>query len=361
MIFEDLRIAAEAHVALHGGREVAQLWTDLRLAQPKAVRTRAVVLTISDHFARLVIRSLRNTSTGAVLVPVIVMRGGVVFLRALWRELPSAPLGLVFPVRSEKPHGLDILYAEMPAVSSAHYVVFDLVVNSGDTMECVLQNIRTARQAGLPEPLTVQVAAPFSTAAAASRLRECFPGLVLHTMWNGLRRRANGWLTGLDFDAGDLAFGVERRVKAVSGKYLDMPSLPERSHSITKVAGLIRDGRRILVVRKNLPGRTAWILPGGKPEPGESQEETLRRELAEELDVQVSGIRWFGRFEDRATFEDVPMAMDVYNVEVHGTPRPSSEIVELRWIGQSNHEEGIVVGNLLKRGVLPALQRVNAL
>lgn len=361
MIFEDLCVASESHVTLHGGREVAQLWTDLRLAQPNAVKTRKVVLTISDHFARLVIRSLRNTSTGAPLVPLIVMRGGVVFLHTLWRELPGSPLGLVAPVRSEKPHRLDIVYAEMPSVSSAHYVVFDLIVNSGDTMECVLQSIRAARQAGLPEPLTIQVAAPFSTASAASRLKERSPGVVLHTMWNGLRRRANGWLTGLDFDAGDLAFGVERRVRSVLGEYLNMPSPPEPSHSTTKVAGLIRDGRRILVVRKNLPGRTEWIMPGGKPAPGESQEETLRRELAEELDVQITGIRWFGWFEDRATFEGTPMAMDVYNVEAQGTPRPSSEIAEIRWISQRYHEEGVVVGNLLSRAVLPALQRVNAL
>lgn len=361
MIFEDLCVPSEPHVALYSGQDVAQLWTDLRLAQPNAVKTREVVLTISDYFARLVVSSFRNTSTGAALVPLIVMRGGIVFLQTLWRELPGAQLGLVAPVRSERPRRLDVVYAQMPCASSAHYVVFDLIVNSGDTMECVLQSIRGARQAGLPEPLTVQVAAPFSTAGAASRLKEHFPGVVLHTMWNGLRRRANGWLTGLDFDAGDLAFGVERSITAVLGEYLDMPSLPEPSHSTTKVAGLIRDGKRILVVRKNLPGRIEWIMPGGKPAPGESQEETLRRELDEELSLQVTGIRWFGYFEDQATFEGTPMAMDVYNVEVEGTPRPSSEIVEIRWISQSYDEEGVVVGNLLSRGVLPALQRVNAL
>jgi len=361
VIFRDLCGISSSHVALHASHEASQLWTELRLAQPDAVRTREVVLRISSHFTRLVTRAICDTSSGAELVPLIVLRGGVVFLPALWRELPRAQVGFVVPVRSEGSPGLAITYAEMPSVSSAHYLVFDLIVNTGETIERVLQSISEARRAGLPAPITIHVAAPFSTAAAVSRLREHSPDVVLHTMWNGLCRRANGWLTGLDFDAGRLAFGGEQRVRAALGEYSDTPSPSESPHGITKVAGLIRDGDRILVVRKNVPGRTEFLLPGGKPEPGESQEETLRRELAEELDVQISGIKWFGWFEDEATFERVPMAMDVYSVETRGTPRPSSEIVELRWITHSYHEDGVVVGNLLERGVLPALDRVNAL
>lgn len=40
---------------------------------------------------------------------------------------------------------------------------------------------------------------------------------------------------------------------------------------------------RILLVRFDFPARTVWAPPGGGLEPGESHEEALRRELAEEL------------------------------------------------------------------------------
>jgi len=43
-------------------------------------------------------------------------------------------------------------------------------------------------------------------------------------------------------------------------------------------AAIIEDGK-ILLVRK----RQSWILPGGKPEPKESDIECLCREVSEEL------------------------------------------------------------------------------
>ena len=55
------------------------------------------------------------------------------------------------------------------------------------------------------------------------------------------------------------------------------------------VAGILRDGDRILATQRgygDFQGR--WEFPGGKIEPGESPEEALKRELREELAVEVS-------------------------------------------------------------------------
>ena len=47
---------------------------------------------------------------------------------------------------------------------------------------------------------------------------------------------------------------------------------------------LLRDGHVVLVDNP----RGEWELPGGKLEPGETPQECVAREIAEELDVQVS-------------------------------------------------------------------------
>lgn len=54
-------------------------------------------------------------------------------------------------------------------------------------------------------------------------------------------------------------------------------------------AAVVRDGR-VLASRRTEPPRLAglWEFPGGKVEPGESDEQALRRELREELQVSVS-------------------------------------------------------------------------
>ena len=53
-------------------------------------------------------------------------------------------------------------------------------------------------------------------------------------------------------------------------------------------AALLRDGR-VLASRRTEPPRLAglWEFPGGKVEPGESDEQALVRELEEELQVSV--------------------------------------------------------------------------
>ena len=59
------------------------------------------------------------------------------------------------------------------------------------------------------------------------------------------------------------------------------------------VAGaLISDGKVLLARRREPPGR--WELPGGKVEPGESDEEALERELLEELAIRSKVSRRLG-------------------------------------------------------------------
>ena len=47
---------------------------------------------------------------------------------------------------------------------------------------------------------------------------------------------------------------------------------------------------RILLVRFEFPGRSLWATPGGGIEPGESAEEAIRRELAEETGFEPAAV-----------------------------------------------------------------------
>lgn len=59
------------------------------------------------------------------------------------------------------------------------------------------------------------------------------------------------------------------------------------ARTITVAAALIRhpERREILMVRKR--GTTSFMLPGGKPEPGETPLQTIQREVAEELGLDL--------------------------------------------------------------------------
>lgn len=63
-------------------------------------------------------------------------------------------------------------------------------------------------------------------------------------------------------------------------------------HAVRVVAGVIRHGALFLVCRRPTHKRHGglWEFPGGKCNPGESDEDALRRELHEELGVTVTAV-----------------------------------------------------------------------
>ncbi len=62
------------------------------------------------------------------------------------------------------------------------------------------------------------------------------------------------------------------------------------------VGAIVHDaGGRLLVIRRgHPPGEGLWSLPGGRAEPGESDEEAVVRELAEETGLSVATGRLVG-------------------------------------------------------------------
>ena len=131
---------------------------------------------------------------------------------------------------------------------------------------------------------------------------------------------------------------------------------------IEKIGAIIqRPDGRLLVVRKAVPGRTTYIIPGGRREPGETDLETLHRELVEELGVRTTAATLFGDYQEPAEFEDALLHMIVYDVAIEGTPSPQSEILELAWVDATFRDEGYDLGSTLSNHVIPALVNLGRL
>ena len=65
-----------------------------------------------------------------------------------------------------------------------------------------------------------------------------------------------------------------------------MSSPPLRLREAAR-AVILDPGGRILLVRFEFPDRSVWACPGGGLEPGESHEAALRRELREEVGLEL--------------------------------------------------------------------------
>jgi 8-oxo-dGTP pyrophosphatase MutT (NUDIX family) len=104
------------------------------------------------------------------------------------------------------------------------------------------------------------------------------------------------------------------------------------------LAAVIREDDRYLLCRRPLHKRHGgyWEFPGGKLEPRETLLDAAKRELKEELELEVIGVGepLLSRRDGESRF-----VIDFVPVNVQGTPRPL-EHEEIRWVAAS---EGVTL------------------
>ncbi|MFE0027722.1 NUDIX domain-containing protein [Amycolatopsis sp. NPDC059021] len=109
---------------------------------------------------------------------------------------------------------------------------------------------------------------------------------------------------------------------------------------IDKIAWLRLDGGKILSTRSR--GKDVYYFPGGKREPGESDLDTLVREIGEELAVTIdrATARHAGTFEAQAHGHDtgITVRMTCYTADYDGVLVPSSEIEEIVWLTYADRD-----------------------
>lgn len=123
---------------------------------------------------------------------------------------------------------------------------------------------------------------------------------------------------------------------------------------IDKVGGIILNDKKILVQRKK-NNRVECIIPGGKRENNETDFETLKRELYEELNVELISAEFLGGYDDIAVFSNKPIHVQAYIANIKGKIKCNNEIKEVLWIDKDYKKKGIEVGSILGDYVIPVL------
>src|SRR5215831_14004751 len=78
---------------------------------------------------------------------------------------------------------------------------------------------------------------------------------------------------------------------------------------------IVRDGEgRVLLEHRGDDG--TWDLVGGSMEPGETFEQTVRREAREEIGIEIGALEVFEVYSGRDFFHEYPNGDQVYHVGV---------------------------------------------
>ena len=103
---------------------------------------------------------------------------------------------------------------------------------------------------------------------------------------------------------------------------------------IDKIAWIRLEDGAILSTRSR--GKDVYYLPGGKREPGESDIDTLVREIREELSVAIvpDTVEHVGIFHAQAHGhpEGTTVRMTCYSADYRGVLQPDNEIEEIVWL-----------------------------
>ncbi len=109
--------------------------------------------------------------------------------------------------------------------------------------------------------------------------------------------------------------------------------LGQARFTVTVAATLFDDERRVLLLEHVFRADQGWGVPGGFIVKGEQPEEALRRELREEISIDIDEVKLlFTR-----TLVKLKQVEIYYRARVVGEPKPSSfEIKQAQWFTLDN-------------------------
>jgi ADP-ribose pyrophosphatase YjhB (NUDIX family) len=100
------------------------------------------------------------------------------------------------------------------------------------------------------------------------------------------------------------------------------------------VGAIVTDerGRLLMIQRGHDPGAGLWSIPGGRIEPGETDERALVREMLEETNLQVEVGEIVGAVQRELPGGAVIDIRDYAATVIGGTLRPGDDAADARWV-----------------------------
>ena len=127
--------------------------------------------------------------------------------------------------------------------------------------------------------------------------------------------------------------------------------------AVRVVAAVLRDDHgRVLIAQRPAGKHMAgyWEFPGGKIAPGESSEQALKRELAEELGVSLQ--RCHPLLQLRHDYADRVVELEVFAVDDYAGAPAGLEAQALKWVAAAE-----LYGQALLPADRPIVEALNSL
>ncbi len=138
---------------------------------------------------------------------------------------------------------------------------------------------------------------------------------------------------------------------------MDPDSGSQARRAVPCVGAVIRDdaGRILLVKRGHEPGKGLWSVPGGRIEPGETDERAVAREVREETGLDVECGSLLGAIERPGLAGTILLIRDYQAVVIGGELAAGDDAADARWM-TAEEASGFDMDGKLTAGLLTILR-----
>jgi 8-oxo-dGTP diphosphatase len=145
----------------------------------------------------------------------------------------------------------------------------------------------------------------------------------------------------------------------------DRAAQPDPVPAVMRVpcaGAIIKDetGRLLLILRGHEPGKGLWSVPGGRIEPGETDQQAVVREVLEETGLEVACGALLGAVERPGLAGAVIDIRDYAAVVTGGALAAGDDAADVRWVSAAE-AEALDVDGQLTSGLLDALRSWNVI
>lgn len=128
----------------------------------------------------------------------------------------------------------------------------------------------------------------------------------------------------------------------------------------TRIAGIIIQDKKLLMLLGK--GYKELWTPGGKVDGNENDEECLRRELKEELGVELLEFKFFKEYSNASFYNPLKKTIErAYIIKIQGEIKADSEIESIIWFTKEDfdnkkypmitHTQEDLIPDLIKEGI----------
>ena len=102
------------------------------------------------------------------------------------------------------------------------------------------------------------------------------------------------------------------------------------------VAAIFSEHNKVLAMKRaaHKPAAGKWEFPGGKIEPGETPEQAIKREIREELNIEITSLAHFDN--SKTITAEWEVELDCFLVESDSMPTESTDYDEMHWVEIDN-------------------------